>query len=217
MNNNEFLGTEINDSMFKQSSQPKHNNNSNMSNKRNISDKLAFALSQSLTDSNVRQLSELRLIPLGIELMQLIYSREINQNRHGMDVEFLSPVCVMFLKHILSEKEFNSLQFNSKIHVLFPYLTKLIECDSFELRSIISKIFVNRVQPCLVQYRAMSQPVSPRDRSSNNSVKNDKISNNNNINNNFVNDVNIVLNDELNDKIDEDDTQHVLMDDEIVD
>ena len=103
-------------SMEKQFSSPENSLKSNRTDKFAQLEEIKMALS----NSSIKQLSELRLIPLGVELMQLIYQRKRTQKRHGNDAEYLSSVVVSFLRHFASVDDFSDSQFNAKIHVLFP-------------------------------------------------------------------------------------------------
>eukprot|EP01084_Bolivina_argentea_P295238 508229_1 len=120
-----------------------------------------------MTVNDIRQLSEYRLIPLGIQLMQLIYVRERKQLRPSSDTKYLVTVVSSFLKHLLSFDHFTDQEFNNKIHIIFPYLSRLVECNSIQIRSLISKILLLRVSKSVLNKDKqqngtyLSQPVIP--------------------------------------------------------
>ena len=103
-----------------------------------------------LSVNDVRQLSEYRLIPLGIRLMQLMYVRERKQKRSASDTRYLVNVVSLFLKHLLSTDHFTEHEFQTKIRIIFPYLSRLIECEAVQIRALISKILLSRVSKCIV-------------------------------------------------------------------
>merc|ERR1712176_565049 len=59
-----------------------------------------------MTARDIRQLSEYRLVPLGIQLMQLIFVRERKQQRSASDTRYLVTVVSLFLKNLLSLDHF---------------------------------------------------------------------------------------------------------------
>eukprot|EP01083_Nonionella_stella_P133838 406994_1 len=101
--------------------------------------------------NDIRQLSEYRLIPLGIQLMQLMYVRERKQLRSPNDTQYLVTVVSQFLQHLLSPQHFDDQQFMIKIRLVFPYLSRLCECEAIQIRQLISKILLLRVSKCILE------------------------------------------------------------------
>ncbi|ETO03250.1 hypothetical protein RFI_34162 [Reticulomyxa filosa] len=84
---------------------------------------------------DIKQLAEYRLIPLGIQLIQLLHIRERKQARSQSDIQYLLPVVVAFLQLLLNKESFPDNEFQSKLNTLFPYLVKVIECQNQQVRT----------------------------------------------------------------------------------
>ncbi|ETO23924.1 hypothetical protein RFI_13234 [Reticulomyxa filosa] len=98
---------------------------------------------------DIKQLAEYRLIPLGIQLMQLLYVRECDQKRPQNDLRYLLPVVISFLEFLLNKERFNDKEFQSKVNALFPYVAKLVQCQNQEIRSLVSSLLQKRIKQSL--------------------------------------------------------------------